>query len=147
MKASRDGTDGSRRRRFFPDQNPGRCHAQETYRFRFARPVQNRYPSKARMNITELREAIRSAFRGKPVSRVDLFGSAARGEMTPESDVDILVTPKPEATRRDLFIMAADVEEAVGRHVDFLIRADVEAMKNREARDLILKSAVPVYVA
>ncbi len=33
--------------------------------------------------------------------------------MTPERDVDILVTPKPEATRRDLFIMAADVEEAV----------------------------------
>ena len=99
------------------------------------------------MNITELREAIRSVFRGKPVSRVDLFGSAARGEMRPESDVDILVTPKAEATRRDLFIMAADVEDAVGRHVDFLIRADVEAMKNREARDLILKSAVPVYVA
>ena len=67
--------------------------------------------------------------------------------MTPESDVDILVTPAPEATRRDLFVMAADVEDAVGRQVDFLIRADVEAMKNREARDLILKSAVPVYVA
>jgi predicted nucleotidyltransferase len=102
---------------------------------------------KAEMNITELREAIRSAFRGKPVSRVDLFGSAARGEMTPESDVDILVTPKPEATRRDLFIMAAEVEDAVGRRVDFLIRADVEAIKNHEARDLILKSGVPVYVA
>jgi len=98
------------------------------------------------MNITELREAISSAFRDT-VSRVDLFGSAARGELTPESDVDILVTPKPEATRRDLFLMAADVEDAVGRRVDFLIRADVEAMKNREARDLILKSAVPVYVA
>jgi predicted nucleotidyltransferase len=97
------------------------------------------------MNITELRE-IRSAFRGKPVSRVDLFGSAARGEMTPESDVDILVTPTSEATRRDLLIMAADVEDAVGRRVDFLIRADVEAMKNRGARDLILNSAVPVYV-
>jgi predicted nucleotidyltransferase len=67
--------------------------------------------------------------------------------LTPESDVDILVTPKPEATRRDLFIMAADVEDAVRRRVDFLIRADVKAMKNREARDLILKSAVPVYVA
>jgi predicted nucleotidyltransferase len=67
--------------------------------------------------------------------------------MTPESNVDILVTPKPDSTRRDLFIMAADVEGAVGRRVDFLIRADVEAMKNREARDLILKSAVPVYVA
>jgi predicted nucleotidyltransferase len=87
------------------------------------------------------------AFRGKPVSRVDLFGSAARGEMTPESDVDILVTPTPEATRRDLFIMAAEVEDAVGRHVDFLISADVEAMKSREAKDLILKGAVPIHVA
>ena len=29
----------------------------------------------------------------------------------------------------------------------FLIRADVEAMKNRETRHLILKSAVPVCVA
>jgi predicted nucleotidyltransferase len=66
------------------------------------------------------------------VSRVDLFGSAARDEITPESDVDIVITPKPEATRRDLFIMAADVEDAVGRCVDFFIRADVEAMNNRE---------------
>jgi hypothetical protein len=48
--------------------------------------------------------------------------------MTPQSDVDILVTP---------FVMAAEVEDAVGRQVDFLIRADVEAMKNIEARDSI----------
>jgi predicted nucleotidyltransferase len=69
------------------------------------------------------------------VSRVDLFGSAARDEITPESDVDIVTTPKPEATRRDLFIMAADVEDAVSRCVDFFIRADVEAMNNREKLD------------
>jgi predicted nucleotidyltransferase len=69
------------------------------------------------MNINEIREAIRSAFRGKPVSRVDLFGSAARDEITPESDVDIVITPKPEATRRDLFIRAANVEDAVGRRI------------------------------
>jgi hypothetical protein len=42
--------------------------------------------------------------------------------------------------------MAAEVEDALGRPVDFLIRSDVEAMKNVEARDLILKSAVAVYV-
>jgi predicted nucleotidyltransferase len=34
-------------------------------------------------NETELRETIRSVFRGKPVERVELFGSAARGGMTP----------------------------------------------------------------
>ena len=66
--------------------------------------------------------------------------------MTSDSDVDILVTPSPEANRHDLFIMAAEVEEALGSPVDFLIRSDVEAMKNGEARDLILKSAVTVYV-
>jgi predicted nucleotidyltransferase len=93
-----------------------------------------------------IRDAIRSAFRGKPVKRVELFGSAARGEITSDSDVDILVTPSPEATRHDLFIMAAEIEDALGRPVDFFIRSDVEAMKNVEARDLILKSAVAVYV-
>jgi predicted nucleotidyltransferase len=51
------------------------------------------------MNITELREAICLAFRGKPVSRVDLFGSAARGKMTPESDVDILVKTRSDPSR------------------------------------------------
>jgi predicted nucleotidyltransferase len=95
---------------------------------------------------TGIRDAIQSAFRGKPVKRVELFGSAARGEITSDSDVDILVTPSPEATRHDLFIMAAEIEDALGRPVDFLIRSDVEAMKNVEARDLILKSAVTVYV-
>ena len=99
------------------------------------------------MSSVELRDAIASAFRGKPVLRVDLFGSAARGEMTSESDVDLLVTPSPDATRRDLFLMAADVEEALGRPVDFLIRSDIEAMKDSPSRDLILKGAVPVYVA
>jgi predicted nucleotidyltransferase len=98
-------------------------------------------------NETDLRETIRSVFRGKPVERVELFGSAARGGMTSESDVDILVTLTPAATRRDLFLMAAEVEDAVGRQVDFLIRSDVEAMKNIEARDRILDTAVTLYVA
>jgi predicted nucleotidyltransferase len=53
-------------------------------------------------------------FRGKPVERVEPFGSAARGEMTPQSNVDILATPSPEGTRRYLFLMAAEVEDALG---------------------------------
>ena len=39
--------------------------------------------------------------------------------MTPQCDVDILVTPSPEATRRDLFLMAAEVEDAVGDRLIF----------------------------
>jgi predicted nucleotidyltransferase len=98
-------------------------------------------------NSIEICEAIRTTFRGKPVKRVELFGSAARGELTASSDIDLLVTPLPSATRHDLFLMAADVEDAIGRRVDFLIRADVEAMKNTDARNLILGTAVSVYDA
>jgi predicted nucleotidyltransferase len=98
-------------------------------------------------NETDLRETIRSVFRGKPVERGRAFWLRCRGGMTPQSDVDILVTPSPQATRRDLFLMAAEVEDALGRQVDFLIRADVEAMKNIEARDLILATAVTLYVS
>ena len=88
-----------------------------------------------------IRAAIRSVFRGKPVKQVDLFGSAARGEIAPDSDVDLLVTPSHEATRHDVFIMAAEVEDALGKRIDFLIRSDVEA------KSLILENAVTVYVA
>jgi predicted nucleotidyltransferase len=58
---------------------------------------------------TEIRDAIRSAFRGKPVKQVDLFGSAARGEIAPDSDVDLLVTPSSEATRHDLLAKSSEV--------------------------------------
>ena len=49
--------------------------------------------------------------------------------------------------RRDLFVTAAEAEDAVGKLVDFLMRGDVEAMKNIEARDLILGTAVTLYVS
>ena len=67
--------------------------------------------------------------------------------MTPQSDVDVLVTPSPEATLRDLLLMAAEVEDAVGRQVNFLILADVAAMKNIQARDFILATAGTLYVS
>ena len=43
--------------------------------------------------------------------------------------------------------MAAEVEGCGGESGYFLIRADVEAMKNIEARDLILDTAVTLYVS
>ena len=51
----------------------------------------------------------------------------------PQSDVDILVTPSPAATRR-------------GDRLIFSSVPMFEAMKNIEARDLILDTAVTLYV-
>jgi len=99
-----------------------------------------------KLSMAELQERLRPFCEKHHIRRLEIFGSAGRGQARPGNDVDILVTPSPEATRHDLFIMAAEVEDALGRSVDFLIRSDVEAMKNVEARDLILKSGVAVYV-
>ncbi len=42
-------------------------------------------------------DEIREYCKGKPIRRLSVFGSAARNELTPESDIDLLVEYLPEA--------------------------------------------------
>ena len=60
-------------------------------------------------------------FASQPVKKAWLFGSYARGEETPESDVDILVQldyTQPIGIR--YFKMICDLEEKLGRKVDLV---------------------------
>lgn len=52
------------------------------------------------------------------LSRVRVFGSVARGEETPDSDVDLLVTPAPDASIFDIAAFQADVSDLLGLPVD-----------------------------
>jgi hypothetical protein len=81
------------------------------------------------------------------IRRLEVFGSAARGQPGPSSDVDLLVTlddsvPVCAAT---LLEMAGEAEEMVGVPVDFVLRSSLEKSPNRFARDHILSTAVCVY--
>jgi predicted nucleotidyltransferase len=49
---------------------------------------------------------------------VRVFGSIARGEDSPESDVDLLVTFGPEASLLDQAGLIAELEDLLGAHVD-----------------------------
>ncbi len=63
---------------------------------------------------------IRDYCAGQPISRLSVFGSAARNELTPESDIDLLVEYVPGA-RVGYFAMARHSRELstiVGRSVD-----------------------------
>ncbi len=51
-------------------------------------------------------------------SEVRLFGSIARGQDTPDSDVDILVTLDEQARPLDLLSLACDAEDILGVRVD-----------------------------
>jgi uncharacterized protein len=50
--------------------------------------------------------------------RVMLFGSYARGEVGPESDLDILVELAPTRTLLDIVAIKQDVEDLLGMRVD-----------------------------
>lgn len=47
-----------------------------------------------------------------------IFGSVARGEDTPESDLDLLVRMKPDATLFDLAALGEAIKELLGIEVD-----------------------------
>ena len=54
------------------------------------------------------------------LSDVRVFGSVARGDDGPGSDVDLLVTPGPDTSLLDMAAFAVEVEDLLGRHVDVL---------------------------
>lgn len=78
---------------------------------RAARPL----PSEA---LRRHRHAVVRLARHHRVGNVRIFGSVARGDDTPTSDVDLLVTPEPDASLLDLSAFAVEVEDLVGCEVD-----------------------------
>lgn len=68
--------------------------------------------------LSRHREAIRAIAAQHKALDVKVFGSVARGEDRPGSDLDLLVTFRPDASLFDLTGLAEDVEELTGVHVD-----------------------------
>ena len=98
-------------------------------------------------SLAELRTLLRAFCQKHRIRRLDIFGSAARGLGTTDSDVDMLVTPddsRPPSTA-ELLEMAGEAEEVVGAPVDFVLRQSLEKSPNRFAREHILATAVCVY--
>jgi predicted nucleotidyltransferase len=58
-------------------------------------------------------------------SRVRLIGSAARGEDTSDSDLDLLITLDPEADLLDQIAIAQELEDLLGVEVDIVDEASV----------------------
>ncbi len=82
-------------------------------------------------------EGVLPEIRGRfGVAKIGIFGSAARGEERPDSDVDVLVEFAPgQTTFRNFMGLAFYLEDLFGRKVDLLtvggidppIRQDVES--------------------
>ena len=88
-------------------------------------------------------DRIREYCTGQPIRRLSVFGSAVRNELTPESDIDLLVEYLPDASV-GYFSMARhmrDLSEIVGRQVDLCTPKSI----SRYFRQNVLDSAMPIY--
>ena len=74
------------------------------------------------MSTQTMTEKISEYFKTQPVLKAWLFGSFARGEETPESDIDILVEYDKDARISLLTIshMMGELEKSTGRHIDLI---------------------------
>jgi hypothetical protein len=76
-------------------------------------------------------------------------GSAARDELRPDSDVDVLVTFRSgvKQSLADRVQMEEELERIFGRKVDVVTRDSVERSRNYIFRRQVLSELQPLYVA
>lgn len=73
------------------------------------------------MSTQAMQKKIAEYFKTQPVLKAWLFGSFARGEETPNSDVDILVVlDHSQPVGLKFFGMFEDLKELLGRNVDLV---------------------------
>jgi len=100
-------------------------------------------PSKVhkRLSIEELKSIVKPIAEEYGVSKVYLFGSAARGDYNKNSDYDFCIEP---GKIRDLFELSGffqDLRDAIKHEIDLV---DTEAISN-EFLKTIMKEGVALY--
>ncbi len=79
--------------------------------------------------------------RQNDVSMVGVFGSMARGEATPESDIDLLVKFSKRKSLLDMVRLERELSTALGRKVDLLTEAAISPY----LRDRIMREVRVIY--
>ena len=68
--------------------------------------------------VSARREQVMAVAARHHANRVRVFGSVARGDDRPDSDLDLLVDFAPDSSLFDLMRMARELEELLGHPVD-----------------------------
>lgn len=72
------------------------------------------------LTVSEIKNKILPVLRSRKVKRAAIFGSYARGEARPSSDVDILADFPPSFSLFDVSGLKIELEEALGKKVDLV---------------------------
>ncbi len=94
------------------------------------------------MSTEMITQQIAEYFKTQPVLKAWLFGSFARGEETPESDVDILVIlDHSEPVGLKFFGMYEDLKELLGRDIDLVVDRTLASF----ARESVDRDKILIY--
>lgn len=69
---------------------------------------------------------------------VSVFGSVARGDDEPDSDIDFLVEFEPGASLLDLMRIQDDLEALLGGHIDVVSAGGLKARDEHIRREAVL---------
>ncbi|WP_290623975.1 MULTISPECIES: nucleotidyltransferase family protein [unclassified Archaeoglobus] len=90
--------------------------------------------------IEEIRDAMIPVLRKYGVKRASLFGSVVRGEMSEDSDIDLLVEFEGRKSLLDLAGLKIELEEKLKRDVDVLTYKSLHPL----LRERILREKVDI---
>ena len=90
--------------------------------------------------IRAAREKALEILQKNGIKRAAFFGSIVRGEMTDESDIDILIEFEGRKSLLDLAGLKLDLEDALKRRVDLLTYRSLHPM----LKDRILAEQIPI---
>jgi predicted nucleotidyltransferase len=107
-----------------------RAHPRQPYHEVIRRAVEALEGRTGRSGLDALvgshQDGLRKAARRNKISRIWLFGSRARGDARPDSDVDILYKAEPGASLFDISGFLADAQDLLGVVVEV---ADVDNLR------------------
>ena len=93
------------------------------------------------MTTEAIKKKIVRILKRQGVLKAAVFGSAARGEMTNNSDIDILVKLAKNKSLLDLVGLKIALEDKLGRDVDVVSYGGIHPL----LKDVILKEQVVIY--
>ncbi len=89
---------------------------------------------------SSLKQDLIRALKEFPINRASLFGSFARGDDHPGSDIDILIDIEPTLSIFDVLRMEGVLREKFSRKIDLV---EFSALKP-SIRDKVLSQAIPL---
>jgi predicted nucleotidyltransferase len=87
-----------------------------------------------------VREKVLQVLQKNDVKRAAFFGSIVRGEMTEESDIDILIEFEGRKSLLDLAHLKNELEDSINRRVDLLTYRSLHP----RLKERILAEQVPI---